>query len=106
MSLPVPSTNEIAIFGKEEMAEIFEQITDEIKKRLSDPKHIRKLDTEMLLTHMEKIVALANKSGAPVPVQIQNNLAIIQSRAKELDSHPARRKELREQTRKLNGVSR
>lgn len=101
-----PETAETAAFGKKELTEIFDALTTEVNRRFKNKNYLARLDTNDLLNHIEKIVALNKRSPTIAPMVINNNLGIIQAKVKELDSHPSRRKELRVQVRKINNIPR
>lgn len=86
------------------VGEIGVELSEEIKRRLNDKKYFNRLTTTELLDSLLRIASILNKQ--PAISLIQNNVSVSQKRVKELAEHPARRKELRANIRRINGISR
>lgn len=95
--MPVGQPAEQLNLGKTD--EILELLSNEVVKRLSDAKEIRKMPTDELLTHIEKILSAIKKNNIILTKSFTANIGRINERATQISEHPDR-KQLRDSIRK------
>lgn len=99
-----PANPENTEYGQK-LGEVAVKMSEIILDRLNDPKVLRRIDTLALVDRLDRVVrTLTQKKNVNImmPGAVTVNTERAMARARELENHPSRRKELRAEVHKLN----